>query len=713
MENMDTMSANHNTSNRLTLEEFEAASYEQWRKEAEATLDGAPFEKKLVTRTFEGIDVQPIYSIDPESADFAGLPGLAPYVRGTKPVKAGWEISQEIPCGTPRAFNSAAHHDLLNGQNALHLSLDKASRLGVDPDQAGPMDVGLCGISIANIHDMGKAFEGIDFSRVPLYLEPGSAGLSMWALLIAYLRKQKFDISKLKGSFEQDPIGELASDGSLPHSLELAYNQMALVTQWAIENTPGIQTLGVRALACNNAGGTAVQELAIALSTAVEYLRELEKRGLGINQVAPRIRFTFAMSGDFFMSIAKLRSARLLWARIVEASGGDENAAKMRIHARSSLANRSLLDPYVNMLRSTTEAFSAVVGGADSIHVGAFDEVIRPPDETSRRLARNIQIILKEECQFDHVTDPAGGAPYVESLTKELAQKAWQLFQQIEAKGGVAEALKAGFIQEQVNAAFTKKAEAVALRRESLIGVNVYANPTEKLIQPEVCAISETQRKRASQIAEYRTSSDHQAQIQVLSQLGEVFSSHPDQLVEKSIDAAAHGATLGELSTTLRALGTDGPRVVPMPLRRLSAPFEKLRAHASEIGAKVFLANMGPLGQHKARADFSTGFFQAGGFEVLGDRSFSSVEAAAKAATESEARVLVICSTDATYPELVPQFAKLVKQANPTKIILVAGYPKDHIEAFKEAGVDEFIHIRANCYNVLRQLVDQLAGATK
>jgi len=528
----------------LTLDEFSIPSYADWKAEAEATLKGAPFEKKLVTKTFEGLDIQPIYrKEDLEGLKHLGsLPGQAPYVRGSK-TNNKWEI--------------------------------------FDCEKSGPM------------------------------VEP---------------------FARVLCGMQEKPLDE-------------AFDELVKVE-------------GRDAIAVNTqvyASGNAVQELAFGLATGVEYLRQAEKRGQSIDATAGKMTFVFAMGSDFFMGIAKLRAARLLWAQVVAACGGNAESQKMRIHARTSIWNQSKLDPYVNMLRDTTEAFSAVAGGADVLWVRPFDHVVRTPDDFSKRIARNTQLILAEECHFDHVVDPGGGSYYVETLTAQLANAAWAIFQQIEKAGGMVKALEAGIPQKQVKAVAAKKAEAVAQRRLSLIGVNVYANATEKPLEP-------------SKEAPCKCSCNHE----------EGKGNHP---------------TLAHIETLETVRGAE--------------PFENLRAAVSASDKKkIFLANMGPLRQHKARADFSTGFFQAGGYEVLENRGFQTVDEAAAAATASGAHVVVICSTDDTYPEIVPALAPKLKEAG--LFVVVAGYPTEHIDAFKAAGVDEFIHIRANCFQVLSGIATKL-----
>ena len=527
------------TTKPLTLDEFPIPSYADWKAAAEATLKGAPFEKKLVTRTLEGIEIQPIYRKE-DLADvphLGSLPGEAPYVRGTK-ADNNWKIASEIDCDSSELPGFEPIYKWVRGQ------LDK------------PFEEELKGIATA-------------------------------------------------------------------------------------------KSVGVNAILYQNSGGNAVQELAFALATGVEYLRQGEKLGVSIDDMAQKLKFSFAMGADFFMAIAKLRAARLLWSQVVTACGGNEDSQKMRIYATTSRWNQSKLDPYVNLLRDTTEAFSAIAGGADIINVNPFDAVVREPDEFSERIARNTQIILKEECHFDQVTDPAGGSYYVETLTAKVAEAAWDLFQQIEKAGGMIKALEAGIPQKQIKAAAAKKADLVAQRRLSLIGVNVYANATEKPLEgkaPKCCC-------------------------------------------------AGKGKVASNIETLAPVRGAE--------------PFENLRAAVSASAKKnVFLANMGPLRQHKARADFSTGFFQAGGFAPLENRGFKTVEEAAEAAKASGASVAIICSTDDTYPEIVPALAPKLKELGLT--VILAGYPTDFIEAFKQAGVDEFIHIRANCFQVLSGIANKL-----
>lgn len=708
------------TNTALNFSEFAAPTYEEWRKEAEITLKGAPFEKKLISKTYEGIDLQPIYlRADGDKIEHAkSLPGFAPFVRGGNVLGQhldGWEISQEFAFSTPKEFNSAVRTDLERGLTAVNIVLDKATRNGDDPDSAKVGEVGKGGLSIATLKDLQRALEGIDLARVPLFIRTGASAMPFAALLFALAKQGKKSLAELRGCIEMDPVGVISHEGSLPQSYDEAYREMAILTTWAAKNAPKLQTICVHARAWHEGGGNAVQELAFAIATGAEYLREMTKAGLDVNVVAPRIRFSITVGTQYFTEIAKLRAARILWADVVKAFGGNEESQKLTLHVRTSHRNKTVYDPYVNMLRTTVEAFAAVIGGSDSIAVAPFDEVIRTPDDFSRRIARNTQIILQKESHLDHVIDPAGGSWYIETLTDKLAQAAWKLFQEVEGKGGIRAALEAGFPQQAVAAIAKERVKAAQTRKDTILGTNMYPNAKEKPLevrQPDLAAIH---KKRSAELAEFRTSSEQSDLTSVLDKLSQLLDSAPERVLDAAIAAIISGATLGEITRTIRSRDVARPKITPVCIFRTAECYEQLRAAVEARAAegkrpKIFLAVMGPLKQFKARADFSAGFFQVGGFEVVyPKKGFATADEAAKAAHESGAKVAVICSTDDTYPELVPAFVKALKDGHSELTAIVAGYPTDHIEAFKQAGVDEFIHIRANCYQILTDILKKVS----
>ncbi|MGA2556064.1 MAG: methylmalonyl-CoA mutase family protein [Verrucomicrobiota bacterium] len=692
--------------------EFPPVGYGDWRHLVEAELKGAPFDKRMLTPTYERITLKPIYRRE----DIAHLPhldsfpGFAPFVRGTSAagfVSQPWAISQEITCSSPTEFNHEARNSLAGGLNALNMVLDKATRNGRDPDWAKPEEVGSGGLSIATLRDLDRALDGIDLRTTTLFVRSGASAMPFAVLLFALMRRRRQKPSVLRGCIEMDPLGVLSHEGSLPQSLQAAYREMAALTRWASDHSPSVQTICVHSRAWHEAGANAVQELAFTLATAIEYLREMHQRGLDVNTVAPRLRFAVTVGVNFFMEIAKLRALRMLWSRAVAALGGHPDAQKLSLHVRTSQWNKSVCDPHNNMLRATVEALAGVLGGCDSLQVGAFDEVARPPDDFSRRIARNTQLILQKECNLTQVLDPAGGSWFAEVVTAQLASSAWSLFQEVEQLGGMGAALLAGFPQKSIDAVAAEKMQAAASRRQSMVGVNQYANPKETPLEVPALDAKLFHKRRAQQVASHRTSLDDPDSEVVMKRLSNIVNIRGEGLFAECMEAVAAGATLGEIVRAIRIHDHPCAPIVPVSLTRPAIPFERLRAAMDRYLARhdkrpqVFLCNMGPLPDYKARADFSRGFFSIAGYEVVSPEGFPSPEAAVQAFVQSGAPIAVICSTDNNYPTLVPPLVKGLRAARPAAIIALAGFPLDQVEAHKKTGVDEFVHLRADAVQSL------------
>ena len=699
--------------------EFAPSTYEAWYREAVASLKGAPFEKKVITKTYEEIDLQPMYwAKDVEELPHTNyLPGFPGYVRGTTPggyVLKTWDICQEIACPTPKEFNDAACHDLARGQNALKMVLDCSTRRGMDPDQEEGSKVGRGGLSLATLEDVGTALRGIELQSVPLTIYTGAVALPMAAFILAYLDRVGLSPSSLRGCIGADPLGELAVEGSLPVSMTTAFDSMACLARWAKDHAPQLQTILVQGCPYHDAGGNAVQEIAYAVATGVEYLREMGKRDVLINEAAPQIRFGFSLGGNFFMEIAKLRAARLVWAQIVKAFGGNPDAQKMTIHARTSAFTKTVTDPYVNMLRNTTEAFSGAMGGADSVQVCPFDEAIRPADEFSRRVSRNLQIILQQEAHLVHPIDAAGGSWYVERLTDTVARKAWGLFQTVESKGGMGRFLLEAGPQTSLSATAAKRAKNLDTRRDVLVGTNMYPNLKEIRLQAPFVDYEAMKKARQEQIQAHRLNTDLFLFHDKLGEFGIKFGNQSPDVVLTGKDAVLAGATLGDLWAILSKADEPMPSIRPLRIHRASERFEALRGRAETILAekgtrpRVFLTPVGTLASFKPRADFSRTFFEVGGFEVLGNSAYENEEEALQALLASGARIAAICSTDQAYPELIPKLAGAVKQAAPEVTVLVAGKPAPEQEKiYREAGVDEFFFVGVNCHDLLTALQER------
>ncbi|MBO5255575.1 MAG: acyl-CoA mutase large subunit family protein [Opitutales bacterium] len=674
--------------------EFKPATYEEWYAEAVKLLKGAPFDKKMYTKTPEGITLKPIYNR--ADVDFEpSLPGYGDYVRGTKidgNKVEPWLVSQELSAGTPAEFNKKILSALNKGQTSIEIVLDEASANALDADKSEVCKVGNKGLSISCAEDFKVALKGVETECVEINIHTQSAAADILAALCAANTGKQ-----LKGGIYFDPMSVLASKGKLNRSMKCALDEIAEMAKFCSKNMKNFGVIGIDTMPYSSAGASAVQELAAAMATAVVYIRAMLERGLDINDVAPLVRFRFSSGSNFFMEIAKFRAARTLWAKVVEQFGGNEQARKIKMNARTAIYNKTIFDPYVNMLRTTTEAFAGVIGGADSMTVGAFDEIIRDSDEFSERIARNQQVILAEECNLVDVVDPAGGSHYVEILTKEVAQKTWETFVKIEEQGGMFEALKAGFVQDEIAKVAADRKKMIDGRRNSVVGTNNYANLSEKLLDKGECKCKALFEERSAEVAKL---------------VKDVTVA--DSSMEALIAAAAQGAGISALQGAVcKCNGSE--EVKPLDIRRAVEHFEALRMASMDFKAKngfapkIFLATMGPLVQHKIRADFIRGFFEVGGFEVVYPNGFASADEAAKAFADSGCKYAVICSTDDTYPELVPAVTKAIKATKADSIVYMAGIPAADFEAsYKEAGLDGAVNIKSNNYETLKAVLTDL-----
>jgi methylmalonyl-CoA mutase len=699
------------------LDDFPAPDLQEWRQEVERLLRGAPFAKKMFTKTLEGITISPMYTAE-DTRDLPWsehLPGQAPFLRGswaTGISNPTWLVVQDIPYPTVEEFNNALRHDMKRGQTGVMLKLDEAGQRGLDPDQAPEGDVGRNGTSLASLSELCTALDGVDLEKVPFAIEPGSSALPVAALLVALLNKQGKSPEAMRACLGSDPIYGIAERGALPVSADQLFDELAILTRWARGNAPRVVTLPINEIPWHEGGADSALSLGLVLASGVETLRKMEERGLSPEKVAPHMLFRLVVGTDFFMEIAKLRAMRLLWSDVLAASGCSGAEVRPKVHARTSRRVLTRRDPHVNMLRATTMAMSAVLGGAESLHVSPFDEVDSLPDEFSRRIARNVQLMLAEECHFDHVVDPAGGSWYVEKLTAELAEKAWSVFQEIEAAGGVIEALKSGLVQKKVAAAAQARQERLALGKDVLVGTNRYANPQEPERQPRLPDYAALRAKRAAAMAKQRTAGAHEDHLIVLKRLESIISAEDDELLDYLVEAGAQGATLGELTGILRHDADTELQVEPIPLRRDAQAFEDLRdkveaVRAVEAGrSRVFCVCLGDFARYMPRVDFVRRFFQAGGFEVVADRFFTDSGAAAAAAGESGAAQVILVGLDSTYEELAVEVTQKLMALSSKPRIMLAGKPGDLEAELEAAGVRDFIHIRSNLLEVLSSLIN-------
>lgn len=604
---------------------FPKVTLEEWAAQAEKALKGKPV-SKLNSSTYEGITRKPIYT----EADLEGITPAA-----TSGI-ADWTVSQQMyPGGSLEEMNNQIHHELGNGLQAIHFTLKPAGN---------PI-----ALEINSHMELETLLKNVPVEKVPLQVYTGASSTAFLNLL----KDSSFDIANLQGIIGADPIAELVTAGSLSQPLEQLFDEMKLNTEWKKHSGVQLKTIWIQAAPYHNSGASSVEELAATMATAVTYLHALKERGITIQDAASEMAFSFPVGSDFFMEVSKLRAARLLWANIVEAFGGDGDAQKMTLHATTSTFTKSNLDPYVNMLRTTTEAFSAAIGGAESINIDSYQQ---GADVFSRRIARNTHYILKEESFLSKVVDPAAGSYYVEKLTHQLAEEAWALFQEIEGLGGIVAALQAGFLQEKIKQVRNKRLKDVESRKKVLVGTNMYANLAEQL--------------------------SYEA--------------------PKNFAAPTENAAI------------QVERIYPITL---SQPFETLRyqakGYAEKTGKKpnITLINLGSLASHKPRTDYAAGFFHVGGLSTIASPGLSTIEELdawlSKGPTTEYA---CICGSDDTYGNMLDDVLRSLKK-HPIKVLL-AGLPDSERQAdLKHLGVKDFIHMKSNCYEQLA-VIHQEMGLT-
>jgi methylmalonyl-CoA mutase len=659
----------------------------EWRKKVDVELKGAPFEKKMVTRTLEGIDIQPLYVEEdwPREGDPSGFPGLFPYTRGTDLIartRNGWDIRQEFREPNPADANAVIKTDLARGVTSVLLRL-AGSASGA-------------GIAVEDVTGLDAVLAGVDLAKVPVALDAGAAFLPAASALMSVWRKRGVAEKNAIGEFGADPLGFLAATGGLPYSLESAYAQLGALASLTAKTLPGVRSVAVDTGPYHNAGAAEVQDLGIALATAVAYLKAITASGLSIDEACRQISFTLSVGCEEYLEIAKLRAARKLWAALATAAGASPEAAAMVLRAKSAERMFSRIDPWVNMLRATVSTFASAVGGADSITCLPFDDAIGIPDPLGRRVARNTQVILAEESNLYRVADPAGGAWAIETLTQQMADKAWAFFQVIEGKGGIAAVLASGFVQGEIAKTMDERDKAIAKRKAPLTGVSEFPNILESALERPSPDMTDV----LAEIAK-RTASGAKAASAELQSLGKA-------VAKAAVDKAlAAGAGFGDV---VAAVSGSSVAVAALPKRRLSDRFERLRdaaaAHKAKTGQEptIFLANLGPISKHTGRATFAKNFFEAGGIKATSNNGFSEVEACVAAYKESGAKIAIICSSDALYEQLVPNYAPALKAAG-VETLYLAGAPGEKKADYDAAGVDDYIFLGGD---VLSKLTDQL-----
>lgn len=664
--------------------DFPPVGYETWRALVERDLKGAPFEKRLVTQTYEGVPVQPLYTR--EHWPSASSTGEEPRRRADS---SQWTIVQRYDHPSVEQSARELARDVERGVQGVWLAIADE---GVRHRPRGAL--------IDTVADLENVLGNVTPSG-PIVLDAGAAFLGAAASLIGLLRKRGKELRDVRAVFGADPIGTLVERGEVRVPLARQLQDLAELATFTSERLPNSKSVYVSTAPYSDRGATAVQELAAAVATGLAYLHALEQGGLSPAQAAPQIVFGFSVGCDQFMEIAKLRAARVLWQRVLEACQLPSEQQIATIHAVTARRVLTQRDPWVNQLRGTIGCFSSVVGGADWVTVLPFDSAITQPDSLSLRVARNTQIILQEESHLGFVSDPARGSWYVETLTEQLASAAWELMQQIQSRGGMIASLRDGWFLEAVSRVRVERSKNLARRKDAITGVSEFPNVRESALEAHEYPLEAAWEQLTARRQRLDTDPKLTASRERLA------GAARGERVALAVEHLVQGGSISQVT----ALGSDTSEAIPTPpVFRFAEGYEKLRDRSDAFLAKtgrrprVFLANMGPIADHTARATFTRNFFEAGGFEVVTNDGFNDAAAAAAAYSASGASVAVICSSDTLYQSFVSTVAPALKSAGARELVL-AGRPGEFEQQYRSAGVDRFIFIGCD---VLQTLADVL-----
>jgi methylmalonyl-CoA mutase len=605
------------------FEEFPPIEKQAWKDLIIKDLNGGDYNKKMVWRSIDGLETEPFYTgEDLKGINYtAAAPSSFPFVRGNKTIDNSWEICQSINASDVVAANAKAKEYITKGVQGIEFLLDFMD----DAD------------------DFSKLLDGIDIESISLHFLGAHSYSILIELLKDYCKSKNIDTHKVKGSFNFDSFAYYLLNGEYYNSCSDNMNELKCLFDETAKHFSQFKVLTINGHHFHNAGASIVQELAFTLASAHEYLVKMLEKNLKAADMLPFFRLSFATGSSYFPEIAKIRAARLLWAYITRHYvPGNEELAQVDIHSVSSLWNKTIFDSYNNMLRSTTETMSAVLGGSNSINTLPFDATYKASDVFSERIARNIQHMLRDESYLDKVIDPGAGSYYIETLTLNIAQHTWELFRQIEDKGGFIKAMESGFIFEEIKKTATERYNLIASRRSSVLGVNQYPNLKETMVE-------------------------------------NITNPLPKHRPEKALKLFRGAQAFEEMRLATGNYVKEGG-----------------------VRPKVYLVQYGNLSMRIARAQFSANLFGIAGFEIFEGPSMNNIEWTVNQIKEQKADIVVICSSDDEYGDIAPDLAKAIKNTDKDISVVVAGNPVEYIEKLKEAGVDDFISVKTNALEFLK-----------
>lgn len=699
-----------------------------WAELAQKELRAAP--ETLTWQTPEGIGVKPLYTAeDLEGAEHLGsLPGFSPFTRGPRATMyAGrpWTIRQYAGFSTAEASNAFYRRNLAAGQKGLSVAFDLATHRGYDSDHPRVEgDVGKAGVAIDSVEDMKILFDGIPLGDMSVSMTMNGAVIPILASFIVAGEEQGVSKADLSGTIQNDILKEFMVRNTYIYPPESSMRIVADIIEYTAKEMPKFNSISISGYHMQEAGATLVQELAFTLADGREYVRAAIAKGLNVDDFAGRLSFFFAIGMNFFMEAAKLRAARLLWTKIMEEFEPKKSSSLMlRTHCQTSGVSLQEQDPYNNIIRTAFEAMSAVLGGTQSLHTNSFDEAIALPTEFSARIARNTQLILSHETGVTKVVDPLAGSYYVESLTKELADKAWTLIEEVEALGGMTKAVREGLPKRLIEEAAARRQAAVDKGEEVIVGVNRYRLDTEQpidILEIDNSAVRTAQIKR---IEETKRRRDGNAVRETLAALAETARSGRGNLLEAAIEAARARATVGEISDAMReAFGdhTATPEVITGIYGEaydnepeLAVLKERMTEVTEAMGRrpKIMVAKLGQDGHDRGAKVIASAFGDIG-FDVLAGPLFQTPDEAVEMALGQKVNVVGVSSLAAGHRTLLPQLIDRLREKGGEDIIVVCGgvIPRQDYEFLHEHGVAAVFGPGTNVLEAANSVLDLLQG---
>ena len=699
----------------------------EWKKLAEKELKASP--DTLVWHTAEGIDVKPLYTKEDLAHDdlLDTLPGLDPFLRGPRATMytgRPWTIRQYAGFSTAEESNIFYKKALASGQKGLSVAFDLATHRGYDSDHPRVVgDVGKAGVAIDSVEDMKILFDGIPLDKMSVSMTMNGAVIPILANFIVAGEEQGVARRDLSGTIQNDILKEFMVRNTYIYPPEASMRIIADIIEYTANEMPRFNSISISGYHMQEAGATLVQELAFTLADGREYVRAALKKGLDVDQFAGRLSFFFAIGMNFFMEAAKLRAARFLWSRIMhEFSPKKASSLMLRTHCQTSGVSLQEQDPYNNIVRTAYEALAAVLGGTQSLHTNSFDEAIALPTEFSARIARNTQLILQNEMGLTKVVDPLAGSYYVETLTKELVDKASALIDKIEAMGGMTKAVIDGLPKRLIEEAATARQAAVDKGEEIIVGVNKFRSDEEKKI--DILEIDNT-KVRAQQIArlnKIKKTRNSRKVAETLKNLENIARSGKGNLLEAAVEAARARATVGEISDAMRKVFGDHS-AKPVVVKNIygnafsnEPEYKTLKQRLSDITnttdqrPRIMIAKLGQDGHDRGAKVIASAFGDMG-FEIIAGPLFQTPEEAAEMAIENKVQLIGVSSLAAGHKTLLPQLVKALQNRNSNIIVVCGGVvPRQDYEFLKENGVAAVFGPGTNVVEAASRILDLLQG---